>query len=303
MEKLYEELLAIKQEIKNAIEASEVRLLLKLESYNEKFRKLEKENTELKQQMERLDRYSRRNNIIVFGLCKSDQKSYITNICSLINSKLGLEIKVSDISNIYPLGKSSNCPVKIELSSTITKNIILQNSKKLKGTKIGISSDLTKQQQQTNKILRSHLKKIRDSGEEGSYIKGEILYRNNIGYTVQDILEIEGSTDTQNHHTIASAPETPSRPPVVNFINESGKPTRTTEETEKKDAPLTPLRPPAENFKGDLGEATRNTAEESKEAKKKSAGNVGTDNSSSQRVTRERKNSANQPKHAQKNVK
>lgn len=237
MEKLYEEVLTSKQEIKSAIEASEVRLLLKIESYSEKIRKLERENSELKQQIEILDRNSRKNNIVVFGLMKSEEEPSVENLCNQLNTKLGVEIAKTDISNFYPLGKSRDCPIKVELVSTFTKNHILRNCKKLKGTNISISADRTRKQQETNKILRNYLKKIRDSGEEGIYIRGEKLYRNNIGYTAEDILEIEENCEPPDDSKAASAPETPLRPSAERAKkeeNESEKAAKKIEEEEKE---------------------------------------------------------------------
>lgn len=210
MEKLHEELIASKQEIKNAIAATEVRLLLKIETFSEKIKNLEKENTELKQRIEILDRNNRKNNIVVYGLVKTREEISVENLCNQLNSKLDVGITKADISNSYPLGKANNCPIKIELVSTLTKINILQNCKKLKGTNITISADLTKEQQKSNKILRTYLKQLRETGEGRCYIKGEKLYRNNVGYTAEEILEIE-STELPNSPKLSSAPESPSR--------------------------------------------------------------------------------------------
>ncbi|CAG9822919.1 unnamed protein product [Phaedon cochleariae] len=210
MEKLYEEIVNSKKEIKNAIEASEVRLLMKIETFSEKIKKLEKENTELKEKIETLERNGKKNNIVVFGLTKKFEDLSVDNICNQLNKILDVEINISDINNLYRLGKAENSPIKIEFLSTFTKINILRNCKKLKGTNITISADLTKTQQERIKILRNFLTKLRSTGENRCYIKGERLYSNNTVYTVEDILEIEQSSESSQ--VINSAPQTPSRP-------------------------------------------------------------------------------------------
>lgn len=86
---------------------------------------------------------------------------------------------------------------------------------KLKGSGVTISADLTKAQQQNNKILRSYLKKLHETGEEGCYIKANMLYRSNIGYTAEEILEIEETIKTVEPTKVSSAPPTPSRTTVI----------------------------------------------------------------------------------------
>lgn len=235
MEKLFEELVLVKQELKSAIEASEVRLQLKIESYNGKIRNLEKENQNLRRKVEILERNTKKNNIVVFGLHKGKEEFSVDNICNKLNSHLGVRITRADINDTYLLGRSQNCPVKVEFISNLTKINVLRNCNKLKGTGVTISADLTKVQQQNHKILRSYLKKLRETGEEGCYIKGEKLYRNNIGYTAEEILEIEETIETVEPTKVSSAPPTPSRTTVTEDKREEYG---THKNTEKKDVDL-----------------------------------------------------------------
>ncbi|KAG5871791.1 hypothetical protein JTB14_023475 [Gonioctena quinquepunctata] len=130
-----------------------------------------------------------------------------------------------------------------------------------------------------HQILRNYLKKIRESGEEGSYIRGEKLFRNNIGYIAEDILEIEENSESPEYSRAASAPGTPSRPSA--------------ERTKKEE--------------NDSGKAAKKIEEETKEVKNKNTSNRHIDISLSQRrpETRERKNSAKeiQTRSTQKNSK
>nr|AYA50011.1 cuticular protein 46 [Leptinotarsa decemlineata] len=91
---------------KIAIQLFEIPFVIKIAVEN-RIRKLEKENTEIKQRIELLDRNSRRNNIVVFGLMESEEGSLVENVGIQLNSKLGVELTKTDISNTYPLPNPS----------------------------------------------------------------------------------------------------------------------------------------------------------------------------------------------------
>ncbi|CAH1171175.1 unnamed protein product [Phaedon cochleariae] len=127
-----------------------------------------------------------------------------------------------------------------------------------------------KEIKESNKILRKYLKKIRESGEEGSFIRGEKLYRNNIGYTAEEILVFEKSIESTDFPKPTSAPETPSKPLA--------------ERTKKE--------------KSESDKSTKKTEEETKEEKKKNTTtrNIESSFTQSRPETRERKNSAKEIK-------
>lgn len=96
LQNLYEGILNNRTEIRNLIEASEARLLMKLEEANRKILKLEV-NLNLKNKAESLDRVISRNNVAVFGLEKPQN--------SAINYMKGIE----QYLQYFRLGKSEKC--------------------------------------------------------------------------------------------------------------------------------------------------------------------------------------------------
>lgn len=184
---LYEEIVKNKTELRQVIEASETRVLLKLESLNNKIKKLEKENQQFKNKIEYLERENRKNNLVIFGLHKNNKEVSVAFICEKIKDLLGVHLLPSDINNLYTLGSAENSPVKLELISYLKKTEIFQNCKKLKGTKIYFSNDLTENQRNEYKILREHLKQAKANTKDRCYIKGNKLFVNNIVYTAEDL--------------------------------------------------------------------------------------------------------------------
>lgn len=123
-----------------------------------------------------LDRKSRKNHIIIFGL-KNPTKEHLKKIVE-INNLRNINLTVEDINNTYPLGRSDKFPIKVELISHLNKKLFLENCRKLRGTNVFITHDLTEIQREENKILRKHLGKATVSNS--AYIKGNKLVVNNI---------------------------------------------------------------------------------------------------------------------------
>ncbi|KAK9886223.1 hypothetical protein WA026_015742, partial [Henosepilachna vigintioctopunctata] len=98
-----------------------------------------------------------------------------------------IELSESDINDVYTLGKGINKPIKVELLSFIKKRKILHNTKQLKNTKIFILNDLTELQREEQKILRQHLKYLRENTEKRCYIEGNKLIIDNKGYKATEL--------------------------------------------------------------------------------------------------------------------
>ncbi|CAH1113567.1 unnamed protein product [Psylliodes chrysocephalus] len=166
MEKLKEDII---KELKNAISASESRILQKNDLVNEKIKELEEENKTLKETVEYLHQTVKKKNLFVSGLVSQPRRT---------------------------------------------------NCKKLKGTNITITSNLTKAQQERNKILAKRLKEIRKQTKDRCYIKGEKLYIYNKAYTVKDIALEEKLEDEKSLSQKQKVINTPS-PPIPEEVFES----------------------------------------------------------------------------------
>lgn len=211
VEVLRGEIVKSRRDIKSAIEASETKLLLKIEELNHKVKELEQENTILVDRIETLEVRSKKNNIIIFGL-ESSESLCPVSLCRELHGLLDVEIQVSELNNIYKIKAKEN-PIKVEFISYLKKLEVMNNCKKLKGTEVFISSDLTYKQRCCNRILRGHLRQAREETDARSYIKGNKLYVNNRAYTVE---ELEGGQTRQSK--VNSAPSTPTPHGVENVF-------------------------------------------------------------------------------------
>lgn len=202
---LLKEIRDTREELRNLISASEAKILLKVEGLNEKVRKLEQENAELKNTVERLDKLSRKRNIVVYGIGGKAGEVSVEDICTKLNTLLGTSIVGEQIEDVYPLGRADDSPLKVEFLHHSTKTKVLKNCGRLKGTRVIVAHDLTRNQRENIRILRGHLHREKSAGKR-CYIKGEKLVVNGKSLSVNDVLrlEVEG-----NRRKTISAPSTP----------------------------------------------------------------------------------------------
>lgn len=210
LQQIAKELGDIKQELRRVIEASETRILLKIEESKSRIITLEKENSCLRDRLEFLDRKTRKNNIIVFGLNAFPLSSQ--SIVEKLNGLLDSQIREEDLSDAYRLGRSNTGPIKIELHNYQVKKRILEYKSKLKGTNIYINHDLTHVQLEEGRKLREYLRESQASSQGTSYIRGNRLWRNGRYYTIQELEKEENRIETgallrENN----SAPATPTQ--------------------------------------------------------------------------------------------
>lgn len=168
---LYDEIIKNRNEIKNKIEASETRLLMKIEETANRLKLVESENCMLKEEIEILKRNNKKNNLVIFGL--KQQKTEITSeyISHKFKELLNVDVREPDLNDLYTLGNSNDSPIKVELTSQLKKKEIIKNCHKLKGTNITIAHDLTLQQRTENQILRKHLNQAKQDKKKICYIK------------------------------------------------------------------------------------------------------------------------------------
>lgn len=164
--------------LKAEIQSSENRILQKLEKQNSKVVKLQRENRQLKLKIEQLERRSKKNNLIIFGLQVAEnipKEELCEKTLATLNKNLDLDLKQEQLADIYSFGSPGKKQVIIELASCFTKRAVLKNVNKLKGTGIVVTHDKTKQEQIRNKILLQHIKKAREEGKKAVIKKGRLV--------------------------------------------------------------------------------------------------------------------------------
>ncbi|CAH1154529.1 unnamed protein product [Phaedon cochleariae] len=200
---------ALKKNFKEEIDGikSEIYELRKnIEDQADKVRTLENSTEILEQKFKNIDRRLRKNNIVIFGFNVPKEDLIECTIAGL-NQLLNLDLQKTNINNIQLIGKrETNRPILVEFVSYLTKQEVLKNCKNLKGSKISITEDLSKEDQLTRKSLLKHQAIARHKGMN-AYIRGNKLVINKDIYSLEEL-------DTEDHHNIVEAERASSAPPT-----------------------------------------------------------------------------------------
>ncbi|CAH1106218.1 unnamed protein product [Psylliodes chrysocephalus] len=149
-----------------------------------------------------LERKIRKNNIIIFGL-NINENNIVRETIEKLNQLLELNFSLSDINNIYQLGKHEKAPIIVEFISYLKKIEIFQNVEKLKslkGANISLSNDLCEIDRKNHKILRKHYKIAKEKNLQ-TKIQGFRIEIENKWYTVDELEESYSESDVSNEGT------------------------------------------------------------------------------------------------------
>ncbi|CAG5019737.1 unnamed protein product [Parnassius apollo] len=212
----------MKEDIKNTIN----------NNINEKFKNLEMKNEHLENkikehslQINNIERFMRRKNLIFFGV-EEGEKSYndLENaILHIINKCFGFNFE-NGLESVRRIGKKGEIirPVVVTFSTMGFKLKIQQNQKCLKGTPYYVKQDFPKEVLKKRKELQPQLKVEREAGNT-AFIKYDKLI----------VLPRKNKTSTQNptnKRSISESPETTLKNPsnILQNKKQSVKKSKTT---------------------------------------------------------------------------
>lgn len=186
------------EEIKHLIAGSKTELQTAIEQLSCSFNKisetvntLKNENSELKRNIEHLEKQQRKNNIVIFGLPHNKHfgETLANWLVTQLHELLHVKISVADIDNVHYLGKSNHNkrPLLVRFTRYLTKEYVLKNVSKLKGKKVSISHDRTLAEREVHRALVTNLKEARSKGLV-AFIKRDKLHIGEDVYTFKDII-------------------------------------------------------------------------------------------------------------------
>jgi hypothetical protein len=137
---------------------------------------------------ESLEIERRKMNLIIHGLKDDDAEADVDEVIKLFEDGLKMDYS-RHVDKIMRIGRrvteNKLRPLKIILKSLDSRKEILVRAKNLKEidtySKVFITPDLTRKQQERDKELRSQLRRIRDEGETGAKIRYGKVVKNGQG--------------------------------------------------------------------------------------------------------------------------
>lgn len=214
------------QKLSEQIRSSEKNVTSQLKKSNQKIEEINNRNVIL-------ERKIRKNNILFHGFKAQNKNNLVNETISKLNELFSLNIRTSDLNNLYRLGKTETAPILIEFISYLTKSEIFRDAQKLRDlqqTDYAISNDLCEEDRKDLKILRQHLKKAKEENKQAR-IKGLKLEVDNKVYEAKDLDGLDSDTeksDTESSATSSSEeevdPNSLASPEIVSGnIEEAGK--------------------------------------------------------------------------------
>lgn len=150
---------------------------------------LKRENLEQKDRLQRIERDLRAKNVVINGIEEQEDETELPEfICQIMTDKLEIEVKEEDMESIERMGRKGQYPrtIHIKFRNESIRNNILKNRKKLKGTKVYVDEDYTREIREERKILRQVLKKERQQGKDGYITYNKLIIDNDV-YDVNSI--------------------------------------------------------------------------------------------------------------------
>lgn len=162
------------------------------EVIGESERKFEEKLTKFNEKLESLEYFKRKRNIIIWGLGKlPEYEDRVNAICRLFKDKLGVAFSRDDIEFITKLNKNKDDGgILIGFVSYQKKGEILRNRTKLKGTKIFIDQDYSKEMVEKRKELIDIMIRLRKI-EEKVYIQHDKIMINGKAFSKDEALQFE----------------------------------------------------------------------------------------------------------------
>lgn len=135
----------ITEAVQQEIETKYKKVFTKLEN---EIITLKAENDKLRYANDKLEQYSRRNNICIFGVAECEDPNIEKTVLELFNDKLHVKITPDAIDRCHRLGStkkpnSGPRPIIVKFTSNKYKQLVFNNKRKLKGLRVVVKEDLT----------------------------------------------------------------------------------------------------------------------------------------------------------------
>lgn len=146
----------------------------------------------LENKLDNVQQTTKSNNICIYGIQEQEKEDLQGKVLQIINEKMRIEVQKNDIVKCYRIGINKNKlrPIIVTFENQNKRNLVLRNSKTLKGTKIGISEDLIKNRWYLRKIAQERLDRKNVFTHDGNiYVTiGNKKHRINSEDELQEIL-------------------------------------------------------------------------------------------------------------------
>ncbi|CAG9825780.1 unnamed protein product [Phaedon cochleariae] len=204
-----------------------------IQELEEKVKFLETQNNDLNAEIEIVKRNKKKNNLVIFGIEEVEESETWSVVKATLESKLSIKLEEDDINNSLRIGKQNTNgkrPIILELVRNLKKQEILKNCRKLKGTEISISHDLTPKERDEKKVLYKHYKEAKENKCEATLFRNKLVI-NGVPYKYEDF--VKENIDLDHIETLGNSSDSSSK--RKNALSpQEGRPKRFTRSVSKE---------------------------------------------------------------------
>ena len=134
--------------------------------------------------LEEIEIEKRKLNLVIIGLKEENDEQLVKDLFTVLVGNKGVRA-ISRVERIGRVKPGTTRPVRVLMANTDSRTEILQSCPDLRKheeyKKVYISPDLTRKQQESDKIIRDKLKEMRTAGETNIRIKRGKIVKNSDG--------------------------------------------------------------------------------------------------------------------------
>lgn len=167
-------------------------MLQEINGLKETVKQMKTKEQELVVKLDSLENQSRRSNVVFYNIDEKEGESWSEcegAVIKLAKEKMGVPVESRDIERAHRLGKKSkgrHRPIIVKFLSFKTKEEILANSNKLRGSNITVSEDFSARVRAVRKELIQHMEPLKKKGHR-VFLRFDMLQVDGRKYSLEQV--------------------------------------------------------------------------------------------------------------------
>lgn len=180
----------LEEEIKGELQMENRKIVGSFSQHSRQIVSLENRFDHLLKRIGFLERLVRKNNVVIHGLIIPADTPFKDYVLQKIGELVGIDIPHSAVNNVVRLPGREIPSIKLEFTSFMLKQNLLDHCFKLRGSRISVVHDLCKADREDQKILRAFKREAR-SYNISAVIRNKCLITHNRIYTPDELKNID----------------------------------------------------------------------------------------------------------------
>lgn len=179
-------------------------LLKNFEDTKSKCKELEKQNSQLREEIKIMKRQSRKNNFLIYNVAKEDNENTVGKV-KQICADIEVALPDSAINDCFRVGKREPQPILVTLNNQFIKRDIFKKKQLLQEKNMRISHDRSKEDREEGRRVYNYLIKLKSLDPNISYrrnlfkFRGSFLTLKEIEDLLDNFTETDETTESETN--------------------------------------------------------------------------------------------------------